>query len=173
MVQQNNITLWFRAQVGLASAGPIACFLGITVMVGGEGSSGASANVHLILAAILLLNFSSGFNAAGSYCVVLDLYPSGAALFSGVDNTIAQSTGIMAPLLTGVLLDRGGCPSAATFAAAGSASGSDGGHEWQPLSESCMAAWQSVFGVCTALFILGWGGFAMLTCADYRYKRTA
>lgn len=40
---------------------------------------------------------------------------------------IAQSTGVMAPLLTGVLLDRGGCPSAADAAASASASGSGGG----------------------------------------------
>ena len=46
----------------------------------------------------------AGANAAGSYCIVLDIFPASAASFTGVDNTIAQSTGIIAPLVTGVLL---------------------------------------------------------------------
>ena len=39
----------------------------------------------------------------------------------------AGAPSVMAPLLTGVLLDRGGCPSAADADASTSASGSGGG----------------------------------------------
>jgi ACS family sodium-dependent inorganic phosphate cotransporter len=89
--------------VAVASLGPMACLLAICYL--------PSPHVGVILGLIVLVHLLAGINAAGSYCVVLDIFPSSAAAFTGLDNTIAQSTGIFAPIVTGMLLDAGGCAS--------------------------------------------------------------
>jgi hypothetical protein len=33
-----------------------------------------------------------------------------------------------------------------------------------------LAAWRAVFGICAALFVAGFVGFVVLTCADRRYR---
>ena len=123
--------------VAVASLGPMVC-LGAICMLD-------NPSTPLILGLILLVHIFGGINAAGSYCVVLDIFPASASAFTGVgesiylysdayisawhlsvrsdltrysplacpppDNTIAQSTGIFAPVVTGILLDLGHCPS--------------------------------------------------------------
>ena len=118
-----------------------------------------------------ITHFCAGINAAGSYCVILDIFPASAASFTGVDNTIAQSTGIFAPLVTGMLLDDGRCPSASDSdsdsAGGGSRSGSAAALD---VPESCIHAWHAVFFICAALYFVGWLLFVGLTLAERRYR---
>jgi MFS family permease len=139
----------------VASLGPTTCLLLIIYL---EQPSNA-----LILTLILITHFCGGVNAAGSYCVILDIFPGSAAAFTGVDNTIAQSTGIFAPLMTGVLLDLGHCPTSGSEP--GSASGSTSGE----VPESCLYAWHVCFGICAALYAVGWLLFVILTLCEKRY----
>jgi MFS family permease len=141
--------------VAVASLGPTTCLLLIIYL---EQPSNA-----LILTLILITHFCGGVNAAGSYCVILDIFPGSAAAFTGVDNTIAQSTGIFAPLMTGVLLDLGHCPTSGSEP--GSASGSTSGE----VPESCLHAWHVCFGICAALYAVGWLLFVILTLCEKRY----
>ena len=163
-----------NACVAAASLVPMACLLTV-VMAAGHSESNA-----LILGLILTTHFFAGINAAGSYCVVLDLFPHGAGSFSGIDNTIAQSMGIFAPTITGLLLDAGHCPSTSRTSsgesgsgvggdASGSSTGRGGGGGGVPAS--CLEAWHRVFGICIALFTVGWVLFAGLTMLDKRYRR--
>ena len=141
--------------VTVASLGPTVCLLLIIYL---EEPSNT-----LILALIMITHFCGGINAAGSYCVILDIFPASAASFTGVDNTIAQSTGIFAPLLTGILLDRGHCPTA------GSEPGSASMSTLDEVPESCLHAWHVCFGICAALYAVGWLLFVVLTVCDKRY----
>ena len=142
-----------------------------------------------------------------------------------------QSTGVIAPLLTGILLDRGGCPTASDSGGSGSTSGGElsaglgdpcsplptshqpfenptharrlsrerltmfqqrahkkgagrlmgtaltvrhdslqGGSS--PLPAGCAAAWRAVFGICTALFVVGLIGSASFACLKNNCWRT-
>jgi hypothetical protein len=74
-------------------------------------------------------------------------------VLSGVDNTIAQSTGVAAPLLTGWLLDRAGCGRGAVLALSTASPAS---------SAECAAAWHLVFGLSAAILVGGVAAFAGL-----------
>eukprot|EP01043_Picozoa_sp_COSAG02_P025615 COSAG02_NODE_1445_length_12580_cov_8.848089_6_plen_185_part_00 len=141
--------------VAVASLGPTVCLLLIIYL--------EKPSDTLILALILITHFCAGVNAAGSYCVILDIFPSSAASFTGVDNTIAQSTGIFAPLVTGVLLDLGDCPTS------GGKEGSASGSTFGEVPESCLHAWHVCFGICAALYVVGWVLFVVLTLSEKRY----
>jgi hypothetical protein len=42
-----------------------------------------------------------------------------------------------------------------------------------PIAAACMQAWHRVFGVCIALYAVGWVLFVCLTLADRRYWKVA
>jgi len=96
-----------------------------------------------------------GVSVIGSFLVMVDLFPSFTSSIMGIDNTICQCSGALAPLLTGVLLDRAGCPK-------GGATGAD---------ESCVAAWYMVFYIAAAIYLVATLVFLALTQCDSAYGR--
>ena len=92
--------------------------------------------------------------------VTLDLYPKFAGALTGIDNTIAQFSGVISPLLTGATLDMGNCP----HAVSGAGSGGDG-------DGSCHRAWLLVFWTAIALYLGGVVFFATMVCCDANYRK--
>ena len=87
-------------------------------------------------------NFFFGMLTAGACVVPMQITTRFAGLLEAVLNGVGNSAGIVAPLVTGLLLDAGGCPR-------------DDGGERQPISEACHTAWLEVFFISASIFVLG------------------
>ena len=97
------------------------------------------------VALLCLSNLFFGCLTAGASVVPMQITVRYAGLLEGVLNGVGNSAGIVAPLVTGLLLDGGGCPRDDA--------------DRQPISESCHAAWYEVFYISASTFVFGLGIF--------------
>ena len=68
-------------------------------------ATGRSSAVLLLMAA----HFASALDVGGAGLVILDLFPEHAGFLKGVSCLWGNAPGLAAPIVTGMLLDAGGC----------------------------------------------------------------
>jgi len=118
----------------VCSALPAAACLAVVSM-------GPPPVVAVILLCLALA--SIGAVVAGALLVAADLIPEYAGVAMGISNTLGTIPGVLAPMLAGDLLDRGGCPPATddtTGARAGPA---------------CIDAWRTIFIITASMAVAG------------------
>ena len=81
-------------------------------------ATGRTAAVLLLMAA----HFASALDVGGAGLVILDLFPEHAGFLKGVSCLWGNAPGLAAPIVTGMLLDAGGCGAATQGSGSGSAS---------------------------------------------------
>ena len=117
-----------------------------------------SSAVLLLMAA----HFASALDVGGAGLVILDLFPEHAGFLKGVSCLWGNAPGLAAPIVTGMLLDAGGC------AAATQGSGSGSGEA--TTDEGCGRAWDRVLGISAGLYALGAAAFFVGVTAEHHYR---
>ena len=110
---------WMRAG---ASSHQVRMTMIVASCVIGTGSMLACAlgNAHVAIAALLVFPLANGLCGFNFYAIGQTLAgPHAAGKWVGVQNAIGSSSGIVAPIFTGMVIDRTGSFSMAFFAAAG------------------------------------------------------
>jgi MFS family permease len=126
---------------------------------GGAPRSGIVAIIYCRHPTTILVLFnasliSSSFYSSGASLTILDLFPDDAGAIMGIDNALNNVPGFLGPMVAGVLLDRGGCSTGSTKVSS---------------SSSCAAAWQQLWWLSAALYLLGTLVYvASYECFDYR-----
>lgn len=122
----------------------------------------ASRTVAVLL--LMAAHFASALDVGGAGLVILDLFPEHAGALKGVSCLWGNAPGLAAPIVTGMLLDMGGCGVAATpgSASSGSAEASVG--------EACGQAWDIVLAISAALYAIGVLVFLVGVTAEHRYR---
>ena len=122
-------------------------------------ATGRSSAVLLLMAA----HFASALDVGGAGLVILDLFPEHAGFLKGVSCLWGNAPGLAAPIVTGMLLDAGGCGAAAQGSGSGSAREPNTG-------EGCGRAWDRVLGISAGLYALGAAAFFVGVTAERRYR---
>jgi len=89
----------------------------------------------------------TGLTASGYFSNFTDIAPFHSGVVVGVSNTLATIPGIISPIISGYILDAGGC-----------ISDTDDGTV-QP--DTCTTAWQTIFGISSVVFVFGWIVFTL------------
>lgn len=87
----------------------------------------------------------SGLVNVGSVYAPIEMFPDSAGGAYGMGNMFGNIAGIVAPALTGVLLDQGHCPKASANTTAAP----------EEVLPSCQAAWDKVFLIAVAVSVAG------------------
>lgn len=89
-------------------------------------------------------------HGTGGALTLLDLYPDHAGTIMGIDNAINNVPGFLAPMVAGIMLDRGHCPTDSSTAA-----------KWRPSTPECDAAWAQLWWLSAGLYALGTAAYCM------------
>jgi hypothetical protein len=134
LIQQGTpvatVRWWMTVISGIV---PAACVVGLIYA--------KEATTILVLFNVAL--FFQGFYCAGGALTLLDLFPDHAGAIMGVDNAINNVPGFLAPMVAGMLLDQGGCPTDSPTS------------HWKPSTPQCDAAWAKLWWLSAGLYALG------------------
>ena len=108
----------------------------------------------LAVALLTLSNVAFGSLSSGAWVTPMTLCARYAGLLEGVVNGAGNIAGIVAPLVTGVLLDAGDCPR------------DDGDSKAQPVSPPCHRSWLLVFYLAASFFITGLAAFLVFGSSE-------
>jgi len=114
-----------------------------------------TTEADLVVALIAASYFFNGAGNGGAWVVPLQLSTAYAGIIEGFANGIGNSAGMVAPVLTGVILDHGGCPRANSTELAP-----------PPITPECHRAWTEVFYICAAVWIGGAAVFVIFGTAE-------
>ena len=128
----------------IAGGGSCALLLGFLALGGGTLSSDE------VVAVVTSANFAySASGGGGARLLPLDEYPGVEGLVMGYANAVGNTAGILAPLVTGELLQQAGCPQDRPAA--------NGSLPFAPphISPACREAWTAVWGLSAGWLAAG------------------
>jgi sugar phosphate permease len=132
----------------LASVGPSVFLIVVTF------GNNSDIDIAMIIVAVML----SGFQMAGCVMIPIDLFPEAVGVAYGLGNLVGNVPGIVAPALTGKMLDNAGCPSG------------DGSNSTGTITQECIDGWDRCIYLSAAICAVGGIFFLVVAPYDKRYQ---